>query len=283
MAPALGRPLANAGAAAEEIVAGAAEGGRLVVLPEAALTGYVFDSREEAMGAAVHADGEEVRLLEEACRSADAWAVCGAIEREEAPGGEPVLYNTAFLIGPAGRVRRFRKVHTLCLGADRFVRPGPDGFAVFPIPLGRLGVHICYDGSFPESARILKLLGAQLLLLPTNWPNLRLKRELVQVRAYENHVNVLAVNRVGVERGVRFEGGSCAADSQGRLLLAAGSETGRFHVEFDLEAADHTREVVEPGAYEYDRIADRRPEMYDALLESPPDAEKTGSRKAAPA
>lgn len=282
IAPALGERLSNAERAAEAIVAGGAEGACLVVLPEAALTGYVFESREETLEAAVRADGAELGCLTEACHGAGVWVVCGGIEREDLPGGEPVLYNAAFLIGPEGLAGRFRKVHTLCLGADRFTRPGPEGFLTFQLPFGRIGVHICYDGSFPESARALRLQGAQLLLLPTNWPDLRLKKELVQVRAYENHVNVLAVNRVGTERGVRFEGGSCAADYTGRLLLATGSEAGRYHVEFDLEAADQTRVIVTPGAYEYDRIADRRPETYGPLLEPVPEGERTGSRGSQP-
>lgn len=278
-APELGRPAGNAEAAAAEIVAAGAEGSRLVVFPEAALTGYLFESRAEALEAAVSADGPELRLMEEACREAGAWAVCGAIERKDVGALGALLYNTAFLVGPEGVAGRFRKVHTLCLGVDRFVRPGDAGFPVFPLPFGRVGVHICYDGSFPESARALRLQGAQAILLPTNWPDLRLKREMVQVRAYENHVSVLAVNRVGTERGVTFEGGSCAADPLGRLLLAAGAEAGRHHLELDPGAADPSRVVVSRGRYEYDRLADRRPDAYGPLVDPVPDDGRTGSRE----
>lgn len=278
LAPELGRSAANAETVVAEIAAAAAEGARLVVFPEAALTGYLFESRAEALKGAVSAEGPELRRLEETCREAGVWAVCGGVEREEAGALDPRLYNTAFLVGPEGVAGRFRKVHTLCLGVDRFVRPGDAGFPVFPLPFGRLGIHICYDGSFPESARALRLRGAQVILLPTNWPDLRLKREMVQVRAYENHVSVLAVNRVGTERGVTFEGGSCAADPLGRLLLAAGAEAGRHHVELDPDAADPSRVVVAPGRYEYDRLADRRPDAYGSLVDPVPDGTRTGSR-----
>lgn len=276
--PALGRAGENAAAVAEEVRRAAAEGALLVVLPEAALTGYLFESREEAERAAVRADGPELERVAAACRETAVWAVCGAIERADGSAGEPLLYNSAFLLGPEGIVGRYRKVHTLHLGADRFARPGDGAFRVFDLPVGRIGLHICYDGSFPESARVLRLLGARLLVLPTNWPSLALREAFVRVRAAENHAFFLAVNRVGTERGVRFEGGSLLADPEGDLLLHADDRPGRHHAEVDLERAREGRVVVRPGWYEYDRVADRRPERYAPLVEPVPDGPRTGSR-----
>lgn len=275
LAPELGRAESNARLVADETAAAADEGADLIVFPEAALTGYVFESRPEALAAAVAADGPELGVVAAAAGAAGAWVVCGAIERD----GD-ALYNTAFLVGPEGPVGRYRKAHTLCLGADRFTRPGGEPFRVFDLPFGRIGIHICYDGSFPEPARALRLLGAQLLLLPTNWPRLVMKREVVRVRAYENRTFFMAVNRVGMERGVRFEGGSCAADPDGRLILDAGDEAGRFHVTVDPAAAADSREVVIPGEYELDLIQDRRPELYEPIARPTPEARRTGSRAA---
>lgn len=276
--PALGRAARNAELAAGEIDAAAAEGARLAVFPEAALTGYLFESREEALEGAVRADGPELAEVAGACASARAWAVIGAIERDDAFPEGPGLFNAAFVVGPDGVVGRYRKLHTLCLGADRFTRPGDGGLGLFRLPFGRIGVHICYDGSFPETPRALRLGGAPLLLLPTNWPDLSVKREMVRVRAYENHAYYLAVNRTGVERDVDFEGGSCAAGPFGEELLSAGRDAGRYHVEVDLEPARSSRVTVSPGRYEYDRIADRRPETYAPLVEPTPMEGRTGSR-----
>ena len=273
-APELGRKADNTSGAVEEIAAATAEGAQLVVLPEATLTGYVFESRKEALEAAIRPDGPEVAGLSKACRGAGAWVVCGAIEKD---GG--VLYNAAYLLGPDGLVGRYRKTHTLCLGVDRFTSPGDDPFQVFELPFGKIGMHICYDGSFPETSRVLRLLGAQLLLLPTNWPELRLKRELVQVRAWENHAFFLAVNRVGTERGVLFEGGSCAADPLGRLVMSAGDAAGRFHFEVDLADADPSRVVIRPEEYEIDYVSDRRPELYAPLIAPTLDIPRTGSQR----
>jgi predicted amidohydrolase len=275
MAPHLGASIRNGELVAADIGAAAAEGARLVVFPEAALTGYVFKSLKEAREAAVEATGPQVTRVVQAAAEAGVFVVVGAIERD---GGD--LFNSAFVIGPDGVIGRYRKIHTLCLGADRFTLPGGEVPRVFELPFGRIGVHICYDGSFPETARTLRLLGAQLLILPTNWPRLDMKRETVRVRANENRAFYLAVNRVGTERGVVFRGGSLAADRDGRVLMEAGDQPGRFHFEVDLPSVDQTREVVSPGEYELDLIQDRWPELYEPITRVVAGAERTGSRRA---
>ena len=275
MAPRRGESEANVRIARSAIEAATGEGARLVVFPEASLTGYVFHDKDSAWAAAVEAAGPELAGVAEACRVAHAWAVVGAIERD----GDR-LHNSLFLVGPDGPAGCYRKLHTLCLGVDRFTTPGSEPPPVFETALGRIGLNICYDGSFPETGRALKLGGAQLIVLSTNWPNLRLKREQVQIRAYENHVNYLAVNRVGIEEGVAFHGGTMAADPSGEMIAEIGDGPGFLHVEFDMTAADATRVVEVGGEYEYDYVADRRPDMYGRLTDSPPAGEPSGSRRA---
>ena len=87
-------------------------------------------------------------------------------------------------------------------------------------------MHICYDGSFPETARVLTLLGADLIVLPTNWPTHSecAAEHMIPTRAMENTVYVMAVNRVGVESGFRFIGGSSIADPSGNVLARAGGD-----------------------------------------------------------
>ena len=297
--PRLGELEANAGLICDRMSEAASEGAQLVVFPEAALTGYVFDSRDQALDGAVDAASPAVRRVRDACRELGVWSVFGAIERARGAGaddpgaGDPGsvvdpgaaagpdrLYNTAFLCTPAGELHRYRKVHTLCLGVDRFTTPGDEGFRVWELPFGRIGINICYDGSFPESARALKLLGAQLIVLPTNWPELYLKTEQIRLRALENHVYYLAVNRVGTERGVTFPGGSIAAGPRGELLAEQGADPVSFVVEMDLSTADANRIVEDPGKYEFDYVADRRPDAYAPLLEIVPEGDPTGSQRA---
>lgn len=277
MDPVIGDLAGNAQRICESLSAAAADGARLVVFPEAALTGYLFESFDEALDAAVApSESPHVRQVQAACRDLDTWCVVGTIER--APG--PKLFNTALLLSPTGDLERYRKVHTLCLGVDRFTTPGAEGFRVWNTPIGRLGLHICYDGSFPESARILKLLGAELVILPTNWPDIELKTELVRIRARENHLWYLAVNRVGTERGVTFPGGSVAAGPRGELLVEAGAEPAAFVVEMELPRANVNRVVQGRDTYEFDYLSDRRPDAYGALTERR-EGNPTGSRRAA--
>src|SRR5688572_15145142 len=178
--------------------AAAAKGAQLVVFPECALTGYAFESLEEAKRAAVPAPGPVTAELKRLCAELGVHVVVGMTEKD----GERV-FNTALLIGPGGIALKYRKVHMPFLGLDRFATPGDLPIAVAETPIGRIGLGICYDGSFPETARVLKLRGAQLIVLPTNWPDqATLSREHQSiVRAYENHVHYAACNRVGREGG----------------------------------------------------------------------------------
>ena len=153
------------------------------------------------------------------------------------------------------------------MGVDRFATPGDRPFAVHDLGGLRLGMNICYDGSFPESARVLTLLGADLIVLPTNWTtDARAACHLPEARALENHVYYLAVNRAGEERGFRFVGRTRLIDYRGELLAAAGDGEEIISAVIDPEKARNKRVVVVPGKHEVNRVGDRRPEMYGRLL-----------------
>jgi 5-aminopentanamidase len=236
---------------------------QLIIFPECALTGYCFESLEEAAQFAEPVDGPSANAIAEACRETGAHAVVGFIERD-APG----FYNAAMLIGPNGLVGSYRKVHLPFLGVDRFLTPGDRAFEVFDLPFGRVGVNICYDASFPEAARSLKLLGAELVILPTNWPGgaWRTAEFVVNTRAHENHFNFAAVNRVGTERGWKFIGRSKVIDFNGDTLVEANREDEEvLLVDVDLQQANNNRIVNVAGSYEIDRLADRRPEFYNPI------------------
>jgi predicted amidohydrolase len=240
-------------------------GAELVVFPECILSGYAFDSRAEAEPAAQPVPGPATEALAADCRACGAFAVVGLLER--GPGGE--LFNCCALVGPAGLVANYRKVHLPYLGVDRFTTPGDRPFAVHDLGGLRLGMNICYDASFPEAARVLMLLGADLIVLPTNWPpGARTTPELlVPARAMENHLYYAAVNRVGEERGWRFIGQSRLAAPDGSLLARAGEGPELLLAEIDPSVARAKRLVKVPGKYELDRLADRRPELYAPLCQ----------------
>ena len=264
---AIGDVQANRRKIVERIRTAAARGADLVVFPECALTGYCFDSLEEAAPFAEPIEGPSSQAFAEACRETGAHAVIGFIEKDGAS-----FYNAAMLLGPGGGgvIGNYRKVHLPFLGVDRFLTPGDKPFRIFELSFGRIGINICYDASFPEAARALKLLGAELIILPTNWPTgaWRTAEFIINARACENHVNFAAANRCGVERGWEFIGRSKVVDFNGDTLKEASREGEEMLIiDVDLQEANKNKIVNVAGAYEIDRLADRRPEFYRIVTE----------------
>jgi predicted amidohydrolase len=244
----------------------AGHGAQLVIFPECILTGYGFESKEEAWPHAEPMPGPSAEALTADCRALGVWAVVGALERATETND---LFNVALLIGPQGLRAVYRKIHLPFLGVDRFTTPGDRPFAVHDLGGLRVGMTICYDGSFPESARVLMLQGADLVVLPTNWPTgaTNTVKYLVQARALENCIYFAAVNRVGLERGFRFIGQSRLIDVRGELLASAGDGPEIVYADIDPERARAKHIVNIPGKYELHRIHDRRPEMYGPLCD----------------
>lgn len=241
----------------------AEKGARLIVFPECAVTGYVFSSREEALLFAESIPGVSTNKIAACCRELDVYAVVGLLEKD----GDK-CYNVAVLIGPGGLVGKYRKVHLPFLGVDRFIDAGDEPFRVYRTPVGNIGVHICYDCTFPESARIMTLLGADIIVLPTNFPAGRdkLMDYLVNTRSMENGIHYIAANRVGVERGVGFLGRSKIIRATGTTLAEASRDKKEIiYAEVSLAEARQKRIVIKPGEFEIDPINDRRPEMYGEL------------------
>ena len=259
----LGDAEANLAAVLEGLIAAAQRGARLVVFPECILSGYCFRSRDEALEQAQPLPGPASDALTAACRRLDVFAVVGLLE--SAAGG--ALYNSCMLLGPDGLIATYRKIHLPFLGVDRFVTPGDRPFAVHDLGGLRVGMNICYDGTFPESARVLALLGADLIVLPTNWPTGAIGTiKLTEARALENHVYYAAVNRVGEERGFRFVGRSRIVGPDGEVMTSAPADHAEILLaEIDPRIARAKRVVKIPGEHEIDRIHDRRPEMYGPL------------------
>jgi len=245
----------------------AERGAKLVVFPECVLTGYGFDSREQLHTVAEPLPGPSTDAIASVCAKLGVWAVFGLIEA--APDNK--LYNACALVGPSGFLASYRKIHLPCLGADRFTDPGDRPFAVHDLGGLKIGMNICFDGSFPESSRILTLLGADLVVLPTNWTtNSRTMAQLVSAaRAWENHIYYLAVNRVGEESGFRYLGLSSMADCMAKVQFAPEGEEAILMMEVDPAVARQKRVVTCTGVFEIDRVNWRRPELYGPLVANP--------------
>jgi predicted amidohydrolase len=198
-----------------------------------------------------------------ACSDLGTYAVFGMLE----VAGDR-LFNIAVLVGPQGVLGIHRKVHLPLLGVDRFATLGDRPFAVHRVDNLRVGMQICYDASFPESARALMLQGADLIVLPTNWPpgSECMAEHAINTRALENGLYFLAVNRIGEERGFRFIGSSRICGPGGDTLAQAAADRHEIlYAEIDPAKARNKHVIRVPGKHEIDRLADRRPEMYEIL------------------
>ena len=250
----------------------AGKGAQLVVFPECTLTGYIFNSRQEAMACAETIPGPGTERIASLCRELDLYVAFGLLEKDN-----DRLFNAAALVGPKGAIWNYRKNHLPFQGVDRFVDPGGRPFQVHHTDIGNIGLLICYDIVFPESSRIMTLLGADIIVLSTNFPKgpgERVSRYVINARAFENKVHVVSCSRVGVERGASFCGLSKIVSCSGDTLAEAGIDGEEIiYGEVNLESARRKRIVFSPGEWEVDQINDRRPELYGLLAESKPGTE----------
>ena len=263
MEPRLAEHERNLDAALERLEEAAAAGAQLLVLPECAIPGYMFDSAEEALPHAEEIPGPTTKAFERECARLGVHAITGLLERDS-----DTLYNAAILVGPEGLIGSYRKTHLPFLGVDRFVTPG-DEFKVFDTALGRIGLIICYDLRFPEVTRTLALHGADMVALPTNFPMAaKLQCDVIApARAAENRIYLLVANRVGKERWGEFCGWSQIVDPYGMRLAEAGeTEEALLVADVEIEKA-RDKDYVVPGEYELYLFGHRRPELYGALVE----------------
>jgi predicted amidohydrolase len=259
----LGQPEVNLAAMIAKFEMAVAGGARLTIFPECSLSGYCFDSREEAMPFAESIPGPSCERLAEACSRLDAFAIMGMLES----AGDK-LFNACVLVGPNGIVAGYRKIHLPYLGIDRFTDPGDRPFAVHSADELRLGMNICYDSAFPESARVMALDGADLIALPTNFPPGAecMAAHVANTRAMENNVYYACVNRVGTERGFPFIGQSKICDPSGRPTAEAPhTDEEILYADIDIQRARSKRIVRVPDKHIIDRFKDRRPEMYGRM------------------
>ncbi len=270
MDPKLGNSTENLAGIRDMLREAVGKGAQLIVFPECATTGYGFSDIESAYAVAETIPGPSTRALSAFCRenklpAGGPYVVVGLLERGS---GIQTVYNSAVLIGPDGLVGTYRKAHLPFLGVDRFTTPGNTGFQVWNTPIGRIGLLICYDLRFPEAMRALALEGADIIALPTNWPDgsQNAPEFVTRTRALENRVFVMACNRCGDEHGFWFFGRSQITDPSAKVLVEVGALPAIGYATFEPELAREKRVILRPGEFELDTINDRRPDLYDRLL-----------------
>jgi predicted amidohydrolase len=167
-------------------------------------------------------------------------------------------YNTLAVYAPEGSLAAvYRKTHLFRLmQEEQYLASGPET-AMVELPWGNAGLAICYDLRFPELFRGYALAGAQLMLIPAEWPNPRREhwRTLLRARAIENQCFVAACNRVGETNGAHFFGASAVISPWGETLVEAGEVETLITVSIDLAEAAAARKRIPV-------FEDRRTDLY---------------------
>lgn len=242
-----------------------AAGVRLLALPEACLGGYLASLDGDAEGPPpLSLDGPEIRRLGEL--AGEIVVIAGYCE----DGGDR-RYNSAVCVHGDGVLGNHRKVHQP-LSEDASYGAGRS-FTAFDTPVGRLGMMICYDKAFPESARSLALDGAEIGVCVSAWPGSRTSpaADLAQdrwtrrfdlfdrARALENQIVWLSANQSGVFGQLRFVASAKVVDPGGEILAETGVAEGMAVAELDV------RQALETSRRSMGHLRDRRPEAYEDL------------------
>lgn len=255
----VGDVAANCAAMRAGIEEAADDGAALCVLPELWSTSFLTTFDEETIAAAEAADRE----LQELTATHGLLAVGSAIESTDG-----AVYNTATVFDRGERLGSYRKIHLFSPNLEPRHHLAGDEPRVFETRLGRLGVLICYDLRFPELARWYFHKGAQLLLVPGQWPEARAQhwRTLLRARAIENELFVLGCNRTGQESSLKsqelqsFLGDGRIVDPTGELLATGTGDAGALVADIELRKVRTMHRILPVQR-------DQRPSVYRRLFE----------------
>ncbi len=245
-----GQPDANLSKAEEWIAEAHRRGSDLIVFPELWTTGYDLDNVDRY--ASAPGQGVFERLAQLAHQHS--IYITGSILKRQGRA----IYNCAPLFSPEGAfLGDYDKVHLFGLmDEDKYLAPGHQT-PLFDLPWGRCALGICYDLRFPELFRKYALAGADLILVPAEWPYPRLEhwRTLLRARAIENECFIAACNRVGQGGEAQFFGHSAVIDPWGRCLVEAGESEILLTVSLDIQLVQDVRQRLTV-------FHDRRPDVY---------------------
>lgn len=226
----------------------------LYVLPELFASGYLFSNENEVRALAEKTDGYTYQRIADFAYDKQCYVVYGFPEKND------TIYNSAALVGPEGLIGVYRKVH-LYDREKMFFKPGNLGFQVFTTAIGGIGIMICFDWIFPESARTLALKGARIIAHPANLV-LPYCPDAMVTRAIENKIYIATADRVGTEVkdevSLSFIGKSEIVSPTGEILTRLSSGTEEVGVaDVDLALADNKAINTRNHLF-----GDRVPELY---------------------
>ncbi|WP_199503774.1 N-carbamoylputrescine amidase [Qipengyuania sp. YIM B01966] len=266
---------ANIAAVSALVEEAAGEGAAIILPPELFAGPYFCREEDEALFALARPTAEHPSVL---AMQALAARLKVTIPTSFFERDGHHYYNTLAMIGPDGAIMgTYRKSHIPDgpgYEEKYYFRPGNDGFKVWDVPHAggttRIGVGICWDQWYPECARVMALMGAEVLFYPTaigsepydaELDTSRMWRRAMEGHAVSNCMPVIAANRIGNEGGQRFYGHSFITDEWGDRVAEFGAgETGVLVTTLDLARAARHRAGM--GFFR-----DRRPQLYGRICE----------------
>ncbi len=246
---------ANARTVIENMEKAAKRGADILLLPECFLTGYCMPIKFT-----VDDNSECLKLISEYAAKLGIGVVATAFTQ-----GKKKPCNTAFVIGKKGEIlMKYSKVHTCDFADERCLEHG-EQFKVCDFDGIKLGVMICYDREYPESARILMLKGAEIILVPNDCGSMQPRIRALSTRAYENMTGIAMANPNGENAGCSCAFSPICWDKNGicidnTLLMADNTTEGLYFAEFDIDKIRNYREHEMLGN------TFRKPSAYGELL-----------------
>ena len=209
----------------------------ILLLPECFMTGYDLTIENDAA-----ISESDLAVLCDKAKELGVGIVATALTK-----GNVKPQNSAFVIGKHGEIlMKYSKVHTCDFADERVLESGTE-FKVCDLDGVKIGIMICYDREYPESARILMLKGAEIILVPNDCVSMRPRLQALSTRAYENMCGVAMANPNGKNAGNSYAYSPICWDNNDEcvdntLLLADAETEGLFYAAFDMDAIRKYRE-----------------------------------------
>lgn len=235
----------------------------MIVLPETWTTGYSEEVFHNVGDYAETEDGESISLLKGLAKKNGVWIVSGSIVEKDEFG----TYNTVFLIDRKGEtIGKYRKMHLYsAMDEDKGFKNGTE-MPVFDSEFGKLALMTCYDIRFVELSRTYAVRGAEAIIIVSNFPRPKVNhwRTLLQARAIENQLYILACNRVGTAGECSYFGHSLIIDPWGEIVQEGNEEETILSGEIDFKRVHEVRKIIpmyydrQPGSYPDDILKPNR-------------------------
>ena len=231
----------------------------ILVLPETCTTGYSENVFHEIKNYAESVDGPTISMMREMAARFKVWIITGSLPEKDGDR----TYNTVFMIDRSGNmVGRYRKMHLYSAMDEDVAFANGTEMGVFDTEFCPAAMMTCYDIRFVELSRTFAVRGAKVIYVVSNFPNPKVNhwRTLLQARAIENQLYIVACNRVGAAENNTYFGHSLIIDPWGEIIAEGNDEETILTGEINIETVENVRKKIpmywdrQPASYPQDLL-----------------------------